>query len=136
MADERTTHFLNVDLEVRSRASLAALVARLEGRVVVLSSERLRGVHLARFETLGARTATPDRCIAALVRLVEDLPRPERRLWDGASERVFDIGIQAGRDGQVFRPKIAASTLARVAALGAGIRVTVYPFGWGESASE
>ena len=116
MTSETATHFLNVDLDVKSRANLAPLVGRMERRAVVLHSDRRRGVHSARFELLGTRQGTPDQCIAGLARLIEDLPAAERGLWDEASARIFDIGIQAGADGQVFKLKIKAATLERVAA--------------------
>lgn len=132
MTTKTATEFLNVDLEIKSRANLAPLVGRLERRAVAVRSERLRGVHHASFEVASARPSTPDRCIARLARLIEALPAAERRLWERASERIFDIGIQAGANGAVFKPKIKAATLERVAALGAAIVVTVYPHGWSD----
>ena len=128
MKGERKPHFMNVDLDLKSRADLAPLVARLARRASVLRSDRHRGLHCATFELLSSRQHTPERCIAGLARLIEGLPVTERRL----TQRIFDVGIQAGADGHVFRPTITTATLARVAALRAALTVTVYPYGWGE----
>ena len=129
MSAEHATHFSNVDLDIKSRANLGALAAWMERRAVVLQSQRHRGVHFVSIELSSARQATPDTCIAGLARLIEGLPAAERRLWDGAFARIFDIGIQAGADEEVYRPEIKSATLARVAALHAAIVFTVYPFG-------
>lgn len=130
--EQPASSFLNVDLDLRSRADLTPLVDRLEPKTVVLRAEKYRGIYVASFELLSFRASTPDGCIAGLAGLIEDLPPAARRLWNGASERVFDVGIQAGADRQAFKPKIKAATLERVAALRADIVVTIYPYGWGE----
>lgn len=122
-----STHFLNVDLDVTSRADLTPLVDCLEPKTVVMRSERLRGIYFASFELLSSRARTPDQTIAGLARLVEDLPVTGRRLWDRALARVFDIGIQAGSVWPAYKSKIEAGTLARVAGLRADVIVTVYP---------
>lgn len=133
MTRRRPTHFLNVDLEVRSRKNIEPLVAWMDREAVVLRSERHRGLHVASFELASARQSTPDRRIARLAALVEALPTAERSLWDGASVRTFDVGVQAGADGHVFVAPLASATLSRVAGLGASVVVTVYPYGWGEA---
>jgi hypothetical protein len=119
--------FLNIDLDVRSRRSLAPLItawpwvyqpmladARLKSRWLLLNA---RGV-----------AATADAVATLLLQHIENLRGDARRCWKGAHRRVFDIGVQAGGPGRAFEEvRLTGGTLGRIAAVGAQIQLTVYP---------
>jgi hypothetical protein len=125
--DERATHFLNVDLELKSRADLSPILVALGEKVVVLRSEKLRGIYYASLELCEfSRYVDPETCIARLVQLVRRLPPSARRCWKSARQRRFDIGVQAVGTGGPYATHITAATLRRVAEEDAEIAITVY----------
>jgi hypothetical protein len=121
-----TTHFLNVDLDLTSRKDLGPLVEALGAKVVLLHSGRKRGSYGASLELTELRYRDADACIARFIHLVRRLPPSARRLWDGATARRFDVGIQAGAKGASFSTRIKAGTLRRVAEIGGELAITVY----------
>jgi hypothetical protein len=125
---EDKTHFLNVDLDVFSRASLDPIVESFGERVVVLYAGRRGRGYSAHFELAdsGLSDQQPDMLISRLVRLIKRLPRPARRLWNQADAREFNIGIEAAARSSVFEVRLQPETLAAVAAIGGQVVVTVY----------
>ncbi len=117
--------FLTVDLDIRSRRSLAPIVeawpwvqtpARIEGRVPrwVIASPRIY-------------VKNADAAIRHLVLLIDALPRAARRCWTEASSRTFDIGIQAGLAPSPFEDiKLREDTVKAVARLSGRLLVTIY----------
>ena len=124
--DETHTHYVTVDLDVRSRDRLEALSAALGvsvGLHYVGPEGREQGAHF------GVRTfpdEDPSRAILTLASLIRKLPVGARRSWDGAHRREFNIGIQAAHKPSSFELTIAPKALQAVAALGGTIAVTVY----------
>jgi len=83
-----TTHFLNLDLDLKSRADLGPLLEALGETVVVLHSTKRRGVHRVSLELYEFRKyVEPETCLSRFVQLVRRLPLPAHRLWSGAAER-------------------------------------------------
>jgi hypothetical protein len=114
--------FLNIDVDVRSRRSLAALAAAWPWAQ--------RPFQNSRWLVFSARghATTADATAQELIEQVHALPRAARRAWDLASTRTFDIGVQAGISSRPFeKVTLAAETLARIASIRARIKVTVYP---------
>lgn len=60
--------------------------------------------------------------VALLTRLAPDA----KRLWDGATKRDFNVGIQGGTRPHAFETALLPQTLAAVADLGARVVITVY----------
>jgi hypothetical protein len=118
--------FLNVDLVLESRRSLAPLVEAWERRAIVLYHERKDGVDHAGFEVSLLRESA-NGCIRAFVRLVEALPPDARALWAGARKRDLDIGMQMGRGRFMPILGLSADTVRRAASINARIVFTVYP---------
>jgi len=129
----REATYLAVDLDVRSRRSLAPLLAawpnaETPGRV------NQRAPHWLVLSGLTAPRAryrardTADFRVRELVRVVEGLPRPARRCWNAATRRTFDIGI-AGPAGLSRGTDIPVNqdTIEAVARVGGRILITVYP---------
>jgi hypothetical protein len=50
------------------------------------------------------------------------------KLWEGATSREFNIGLQAGTSPDKLEVTLDAATIADVARLGARIGVTVYAY--------
>lgn len=120
------TEFLNIDLDVRSRRSLAPLAAawphaqrplRLDGRAdphwLILS---------------GPGTSNSAETVArGLLRQVERLSRTARQSWKVASRRTFDVGVQAGAHPSAFEEVVLQpATMQRIAAIGAQVQITIY----------
>ena len=120
--------FLNIDLDVRSRRSLAPLIAvwpwsyqplatqeRANTRWMIVNPQRLR--------LKDAEAAAKD-----LLDHIEGLGGEARRCWKQAHRRIFDIGLQGPASGRPFEGvRLTAETLRRIAAAGGQIQVTVYP---------
>ena len=67
-----------------------------------------------------------DAGILALCTAVERLGKGERRLWDGALSRTFDVGYSLGPGVRMVRVLLQPETIARVVALGARIAFSCY----------
>jgi hypothetical protein len=119
--------FLNIDLDVRSRRSLAPLVAAWPWSYQPLIAE---GRPNPRWLILNPRGVGMTAEVAAkeLLRHIGRLRGDARLCWKQAHRRTFDIGVQAGGPGRPFEEvRLTAETLRRIAAAGAHIQVTVYP---------
>jgi formiminotetrahydrofolate cyclodeaminase len=126
LVDSEETHFLNVDLDIRSASSLAPLVAALSKKVFVLSEGRHKRTYSARLE-LARQTKTADATIRAFCVLIRGLPPAHRRAWNSAKVREFSIGIRAGTNPRAFYDTLEATTVNGASELNARISVTVYP---------
>lgn len=124
---ESEAMFLNVDLEVASRQDLTPLVEELAPKLFVVHEQRLRGTHFVAFELAEQRYRTPDACLARLATLIERLSPAGRKLWTSATSRRFDVGIEAPQDPPAYADVVRPKALARAAALGVSLAVTVYP---------
>lgn len=124
-ASREETTFLNVDLDIRSHAPLDTLVKALGRTVFVLYVGREGRHFVAHLETTKP-SSDPDRLIHRFVVLVKRLPPAERRLWDQADHREFNVGIQASTAPASYELHLEPSTVGDVASVNAGIGVTVY----------
>lgn len=120
------THFLNVDLDLKSKADLGPLLDAMGENVVGIHSEKRRGAHRVLLELYELRYVDAERCLARFADLIRRLPTPARRLWNGALHRRFDVGIQAVSGGPTFTSALTNATLRRVGELGGELIVTVY----------
>jgi hypothetical protein len=85
----------------------------------------------ASFE-LGMNPRTADSGIRSLARMILALPPAMRTLWDEATVRDFNVGIQSGNRPFSFGSTVRASTVRLVASLGGQISYTVYSPNVGE----
>lgn len=123
------TKFLNVDLDIWSRASLEPLVRALGPSIVELFVGHDGRRHAAHLEWARS-SAKPDAIIQRFVHAVERLPRPARRLWNDAHQREFNIGIQAAMQPHGYELRLDPATVQAAARVGASIGVTVYAPEW------
>jgi hypothetical protein len=122
LEDFEPASFLNIDVDVRSRRSLAPLAAAWPWAQRPLSDS-----HWLVFSACG-NAITAEATAQELVEQVNALPPVARRSWNLASTRTFDIGVQAGMGPRAFeKVQLTPDTLARIASIRARIRVTVYP---------
>jgi hypothetical protein len=123
------THYLTTDLDLYSTEDLAALAAGLEvrGFAIVRPLTRFgREWHCGFSLRRDAEYDEPEPQIAAMLAAIEALDSPLRSAWAGCSLRLFDVGYDCGREPFVFRQELSTETLARLAAVGATVRVTLY----------
>src|SRR5580704_12265725 len=99
--DDSTTHFLNVDLDIYSRSSLKPLVDAFGKSVMVLHTDRVGRLYWAVLE-VWVEAPTVDTTIRKLCRLIRALTPAQRRLWNKATRRDFNIGIQGNVEGNTF----------------------------------
>jgi hypothetical protein len=118
--------YLNTDLEIESKDDLARIVEEFGEDVLVLYHGETRGYQNASFEIAGG-SADADSAINSFCTLIEQLPKAVREIWDGCCSRIFDIGYESGKSPQSFRSEIRAATMQRIAKIGAGVVVTIYP---------
>jgi hypothetical protein len=120
--------YLNTDLDLTSPADLTALAAVFASRGVfalhVTPGED--GLWYATFETEDQHRE-PEPNIAALVAVVESLGEPHRAVWLGCTRREFNIGYDTGSEPWAFNQGLSCELLGRMAAVGASLRVTLYP---------
>jgi hypothetical protein len=117
-----TLRFINVDLDVESGEDLRPLIDAMEPHAYSL--ERPPG--MASFEVNEASPTDPEAVVLEFIRLVKSLPPAARKVWDAASKRVFDIGLQSGRHPFRQSYTIGVDTLREAIAIGAHIVITIY----------
>jgi hypothetical protein len=122
---DNTTRFLNVDLDLYAKFDLKPLVDALGLKVIVLYVGRERGLHSARLE-LNRQPTTADAAIRGLTLLIHGLPRAKRKLWDTATTRDFNIGVQSAADAKLSEIKLAVQTLKAASLLNARVVFTGY----------
>jgi hypothetical protein len=127
-SDDRTC-FLNVDLDVAAARDLLPLVHALCPNVFDLHTGPAGAGYQTHLELASRGPGEPqdaDAAIKRFLRLLAALPLPARRLWNSATQRDFNIGIQAGTEPRAFEFALQPETLKMVARLGARVVVTVY----------
>ena len=127
-ADDDSTEFLNVDLEVFSRERLTVFVSGLGRSVHVLHEGRWgRRRYAACLELwTSGYGQTPDHIVQGMVRLLKKMPRPAKVLWNRAQTRRFNIGIQAAFKPRSFELPLRPATVKAVTDVGAQLLITVY----------
>jgi len=123
---ERDSYFINVDLDVYSRANLDAVVKAFGGHVFVLHCGREGRRFGAHLELAGLSLGTPDAVIVRFVRLINRLPPEPRGLWNRATSRIFNIGVQAGLQPLSLELLVKPATVAGISGVGAGLALTIY----------
>lgn len=123
------THYLTTDLDLYSGEELGSLAAELDRRgfaiarpLSELSNEWFCGFSLRSDE----QYEEPEPQIVAMLAIIEALDPPARSVWAGCSVRMFDIGYDCGREPFFIRQELSTGTLARLTAVGATLRVTLY----------
>ncbi len=125
-------YYRNTDLVIESSNDLTPIVEAFGEDVFNLYNGQAHGHYMASFEMAGL-VDSPDAIIQHFCMFAEALTGDEKVLWDNCFSRVFDIGYEGGTGHKSYTDEIRANTLDRVAALGASIRITVYPMELGQN---
>ena len=120
--------YLNTDLDLVSVHDLTQFAAALEtrGLLTLHVGRREDSLYLATFET-NASHASPEDTLDAMLGIIEAFTQPERDVWDGAKECIFNIGYDCGSEPWAFKSTLSNSVLRRLARAGGALRITLYP---------
>jgi hypothetical protein len=120
--------YLNTDLDLTSPDDLTALAAVFESRGVssLHVTRGQDGLWYATFET-DEQYTEPEPNIKEMVAVVESLGEPHRSVWFGCTRREFNMGYDCGADPGAFNQGLSCELLGRMAAVGASLRLTLYP---------
>jgi hypothetical protein len=122
--------YVNTDLELRSTADLTRLGTELtlRGFYATQLTQADDGLWWANFALDNdSNDPEPEVTIAAMLDVLEPLPRGLKRVWKACSLREFDIGYDCGDKPWAFSQVLSADLLRRIAAIGASIGLTLYP---------
>ena len=122
----QVTGYANVDLMLKAPEDISPLVAQFGDKVMVLNA----GASTARNQAILEvhHNGGPDAAINAFCDLVDSLPGEARALWMRCTERTLDIGFNAGLEPWPYQSVLDASTIERVARVGAKLMITIYPY--------
>jgi hypothetical protein len=121
----KVTTFLNVDLDLLSRSDLQPLVTVLGDKTYALHVGRDKQTYRAHLE-LSKTPQDPDAAIRNFAALIRTLPKAERKLWDTAKVRDFNIGVQAAMQPHCYEIPLARETIKAVSVLKARLVFTIY----------
>jgi hypothetical protein len=123
--------YLNTDLDVRADRNTGPLTEALQARGLsqLNPNEDLgNGQWLAVFETnLAYPKAAPERDVAEMLDAVESLTGEAAAVWAGCSVREFNLGYECGDRPLGFNQGLSNDVLRRLVAVGASLRITLYP---------
>ena len=125
-----TFYYLNTDLDLFSADDLTALATALEAQGVfpLHLTHGEDGLWYATFEVEGRHTEKePEPTIAAMLGVLESLSDSLRLVWSGCTLREFNIGYDCGSKPWAFNQGLSSRLLGRIAAVGASLRITLYP---------
>jgi hypothetical protein len=120
------TEFLNVDLDVCSKSDLQPMVTALGRKIIALYVGHDEGRYYSAHLELARMPKTADTTIQGFGALIRALPRAERRLWDTAVVRDFNIGVQAALQPRSYEIPLSSKTIEAASKLKARIVITVY----------
>ena len=113
--------FLNVDLDLKSRAEITPLIEALKPSVMVLH----QGQRRATLELL-KQPASAEQAVRQFINQVEGLSPPIRAVWQRCTRRVLSIGLQSGSTPHQLVIPLAPTVLSRLAILSLGIEIVMY----------
>ena len=125
---KREICYRNTDLILLAPYDLAPLAEALVTHGVLLSlyvGPWQNGLWSATFETTGS-CSEPDLNIGVMLMAIDALDEPSRKLWVACTSREFDIGYDCGDEPKVFSQHLSTTILARIAAVGARVVITLY----------
>jgi hypothetical protein len=120
--------YLNTDFELVSPTDLKALAAAFEAQGVRPRhvTRGKDGLYYSMFNTV-THYDQPEPNIGAMVSAAESLEEDLRIVWSGCVLREFNIGYDCGSKPWAFTQGLSSHLLGRMAAVGASLRVTLYP---------
>jgi len=129
------SHFLNLDVVLKSNSDFSALIKHLDQSVFVLTHQEHGEQFLLVLEVGDADCNDPGAFTRQFLTLIEALPDAARELWNGCTSRTFSYGFEGGCEFPALDTTITSDLLLRIAKLGADIGITVYPYRTDEAAN-
>lgn len=117
------TQFLNIDLDLESKHDIRPLAEAWGEDVFTFRLDNDDGIWRGSFETM---EDDAEKIIDKYYQLVTGLSPALRELWDSASQRIFDIGFEAGSDPRVFQAHLSDQAVAKIHSIGGSLTVTIY----------
>ena len=117
--------FLNVDVDLSGVLDPVTLVGGFGDAIVVLHEEEAPLGHVISFELTAMHLTLPD-TITSLIEQVNALPAEARALWDSATRRVFNVGVQAGLGPYRTEWALGVEALFALASINAELVLTIY----------
>lgn len=131
--------YANTDLDLTSAEHLTGLAAAFEAQgVSPLHVTRADdGLWYATFEVdyPDDQHDEPEPTITVMLAAIESLSAPLRGVWSGCTRREFNIGYECGKEPWAFNQGLSSELLGRIAAVGASLRITLYPLRRAETES-
>jgi hypothetical protein len=118
--------FLNVDLDIYSKADLRPLVDALGNSIIEMGVGQVCRTYEAHLEVGWEPRKTPSSIILRFCKLINALPPTKRRLWNSAKTKSFDIGIESPKRNMHFWSVVSPEAVRAAAKVGAQIAITVY----------
>lgn len=125
---DNTICYLNTDLNLVSSADVTELAKAFDdaGARPLYVTKGDDGQWYVTFETHEDHSE-PQSNIAEMLAIIESLTEPFRDLWTRCTLREFNIGYDCGAEPWAFNQGLSAELLGRIAAVGACLRITLYP---------
>ena len=118
--------FMNVALEIFSRSDLKPIADAFGSKVTVFYLGKEFGLFKAYFYPGWPQPNTPETGILRYCKLIQKLPKKERRLWDSAKSRSFDLGFECPKKGRYYWGAVSQKAVRAAAEVGAQIAITIY----------
>ncbi len=127
------THYITVDLEIKSKDDLSPLVDSFGEDVILIYNGKWEDHYLAAFESIGNYDVNGN--INYFLHLIDKLEGIAKELWSMSSYKIFDIGFQCGCSPFSYQLMIDPSTTESLAQHGATVGITIYSKGNGKGAA-
>ncbi len=118
--------FMNVALEIFSRSDLTPIADAFGSKVTVFYLGKEFGLFKAYFYPGWQQSNTPETGILRYCKLIEKLPMKERKLWDSAKSRSFDLGFEGPKKDRYYWGAVSQEAIRAAAEVGAQIAITIY----------
>jgi hypothetical protein len=118
--------FMNVALEIFSRSDLTPIADALGSKVMVFYLGKEFGLFKAYFYPGWPQSNTPETGILRYCKLIEKLPIKERKLWDSAKSRSFDLGFEGPDKNRYYWGAVSQKAVRAAAQINAQIAITIY----------
>jgi hypothetical protein len=121
------TRYLNTDLDLVSLVDLTPLAEAFAGKKWSVLHCELHPDNrwTASFEIPGGNK-TPEKTIAAMLKVIDRLPGHLKLLWSGCLKRDFNLGFDGGFEPRALEYTLPTELLTRIASVGASVSVTIY----------
>jgi hypothetical protein len=118
--------FLGIILDIFSRSDLQPLGRILGDKVSRKTFVKFKGTYHALFELPWSPRQTPSSIILRFCKLVRTFPPTQRKIWESAKSKSFDIGFDEPKEGHGYWGFVSTEAVQAAAEVGARIAFTIY----------